>query len=169
MNWLLARLHEPSTWRGIILLLTVCGWKLEPDQAEAIIAGGLAIVGLIGVFTKDEPKTVKIELPGIELQSKSLHESFKDKGYEPHGQPSLNSGAVFDESQFDERGFNKQSRHDRDDGYVGIDAFKAGLGYSDEEETTRNPADLDIDRRLRVPADHRTRPDLDDRAGFNNQ
>ena len=69
MNWLIARLCEPSSWRGIILLLTVCGMKLEPDQQEAIIAAGLAIVGLIGVFTKD--KTNEVVIPPIELQSRS--------------------------------------------------------------------------------------------------
>lgn len=74
MKWLLARLKEGSTWRGIILLLTVCGMKLEPDQQEAIIAAGLAIVGLIGVLTKDEPK-----IPPIELQSRS--EADQDDGY----------------------------------------------------------------------------------------
>jgi hypothetical protein len=81
MNWLIARLYEPSSWRGIILLLTVCGMKLEPDQQEAIIAAGLAIVGLLGVFTKDKANDLsamdsapaKAEyVPGftIELQSR---------------------------------------------------------------------------------------------------
>jgi hypothetical protein len=54
--------------------------KLEPEQQEAIIAAGLAVVGLIGVFTKDKadvPTTdsapAKAEyIPGftIELQSR---------------------------------------------------------------------------------------------------
>ena len=69
MNWFLARLKEGSTWRGIILLLTVFGMKLEPDQQEAIIAAGLAIVGLLGVFTKD--KMNEVVIPPIELQSRS--------------------------------------------------------------------------------------------------
>jgi hypothetical protein len=68
MNWLIARLHESSTWRGIILLLTVCGMKLEPDQQEAIIAAGLAIVGLLGVFTRERPS--EVVKPEIELQSR---------------------------------------------------------------------------------------------------
>ena len=53
MNWILERLKEQNTWRGIILLVTAFGVKLDPDQSEAIIAGGLAIVGLINVFSKE--------------------------------------------------------------------------------------------------------------------
>jgi hypothetical protein len=52
IDWLLARLAENSTWRGIILLLTAAGVILSPDQANAITAAGLAIVGLINVIRK---------------------------------------------------------------------------------------------------------------------
>mgnify|MGYP001766454579 CR=1 FL=1 len=34
MNWILARLREPSSWRGIAWLLTAFGLSLSPDQAE---------------------------------------------------------------------------------------------------------------------------------------
>ena len=43
MNWLLDRLKEESTWRGIVLLVTALGVKL-----------GLAIVGLINVLRKEQ-------------------------------------------------------------------------------------------------------------------
>lgn len=71
MKWLLARLCEPSTWRGIVWLLTVAGLSLRPDQAEAIVAAGMALAGLLGVFLSDEPKHVRIELPPIDLQGRS--------------------------------------------------------------------------------------------------
>lgn len=58
MEFLKARLKEASTWRGIILLLTVCGVKLSPDQAAAIITLGLAIVGAVGVFAPDKKEAV---------------------------------------------------------------------------------------------------------------
>ena len=70
MNWMIARLRENSTWRGIIWLLTVAGLSLRPDQAEAIITVGMAVAGLLGVFLADEPKTVRIELPPIDLQGR---------------------------------------------------------------------------------------------------
>jgi hypothetical protein len=65
MTWLLARLKEPSTWRGFVWILTVCGVLLTPEQAEAIMLAGMAVAGLLGVFLVEEPKTVKAEPPPI--------------------------------------------------------------------------------------------------------
>lgn len=63
IEYLLQRLNEPSTWRGIIVILTGLGVALDPSQIEAIVATGLTIAGLIGAFTKDkiEPKKGKPE------------------------------------------------------------------------------------------------------------
>ncbi len=47
-DYLLARLQEPSTWRGLVLIATALGAVLSPDQQEAIVAGGLLVAGLIG-------------------------------------------------------------------------------------------------------------------------
>lgn len=71
MNWLLRRLREPSTWRGLVWLATVAGLSLRPEQAEAIVVAGMALAGLLGVFLTDEPKTVRIELPPIALQGRA--------------------------------------------------------------------------------------------------
>lgn len=53
-DYLLARLMEASTWRGITLLLTAIGVPLAPEMADAVISAGLAVAGLIGVATKDK-------------------------------------------------------------------------------------------------------------------
>ena len=53
LDYALTRLSEPSTWRGITLLLTALGIGLDPEQATAITGAGLAIVGVINVFKKD--------------------------------------------------------------------------------------------------------------------
>ena len=53
-DYLIARAKEPSTWRGIILLLTAAGVPIAPAMAESIISVGLAIAGLIGVATPDK-------------------------------------------------------------------------------------------------------------------
>lgn len=53
MNYMLERLREPSTWRGIVMLVTALGVSLTPDQQSAIMQAGLAIVGLIGVFAPE--------------------------------------------------------------------------------------------------------------------
>ena len=55
-GFFLRRLKEPSTWRGIILMLTTFGVVLEPTQKEAIITAGLAIVGVLGAFLPDAKK-----------------------------------------------------------------------------------------------------------------
>ena len=51
--YILERLKEASTWRGIIMLLTAAGVPLAPAMADAIVAAGLAVAGLVGVATAD--------------------------------------------------------------------------------------------------------------------
>ena len=53
LDWLKRQLAQPSTWRGVLALLTSFGIAISPQQAEAITAAGLALIGLVGVFTKD--------------------------------------------------------------------------------------------------------------------
>ncbi len=55
--WLLSQLREPSTWRGAVWLLTAFGVSLRPEQSEAIIAAGMAMAGLLGVFLSDAQST----------------------------------------------------------------------------------------------------------------
>ena len=55
LNWLVDRLGESSTWRGIIGLVTAAGIVIDPERATQIIAGGMTIVGLINVFRKAPP------------------------------------------------------------------------------------------------------------------
>jgi len=52
-SYILARAKEPSTWRGLVLLLTAVGVPVAPAMAEAIISAGLAVAGLIGVVAPD--------------------------------------------------------------------------------------------------------------------
>ena len=56
MKFIKERLHEASTWRGIIAFVTGIGVVLGPEQSNAIIAGGLGFMGIIGAFTKDKPE-----------------------------------------------------------------------------------------------------------------
>lgn len=65
MKWLINRLREPSTWRGLVWLATVAGLSLRPDQAEAIVTAGMALAGLLGVFLADSPT----QFPPVDLQS----------------------------------------------------------------------------------------------------
>lgn len=63
MHWLIERLREPSTWRGLVWVLAACGIVLKPEQVDAIIVAGMAIAGLIGVFATEKPAKVEITMP----------------------------------------------------------------------------------------------------------
>ena len=52
-DYLLSRLREPSTWRGLTLLATAVGITLTPDQQNAIVAVGLAVAGAVGAVLPD--------------------------------------------------------------------------------------------------------------------
>lgn len=54
MNYLLERLNEASTWRGLAALTTAFGVALNPDQMNAIVAAGLGVIGLINVFRAEK-------------------------------------------------------------------------------------------------------------------
>ena len=53
LNYILDRLSESSTWRGIAFVASAAGITLVPDQANAIAAAGMAVVGAINVFRKE--------------------------------------------------------------------------------------------------------------------
>ena len=52
--YIIARLKEASTWRGIIALLTAAGVTISPEMVDKIVAAGLAVMGIIGMFFKDK-------------------------------------------------------------------------------------------------------------------
>jgi hypothetical protein len=126
MRTLTRFLKQPSTWRGITGALTLLGWALSPEQREAIIIAGVAIVVAIDAFSDEDSRAINVKLPPIDLQGKS-------------------------ESPFDERGFNKQSRFEEDDGYISRDALRSKLRVSAED----------------YPKIYNERRDDDDQPGFN--
>jgi hypothetical protein len=68
-SWLLNRLGEASTWRGLVWIITVSGVLLTPEQTEAIVLFGMALAGVLGVFCSDKPQTVNVVLPPVDLVS----------------------------------------------------------------------------------------------------
>lgn len=54
VDYFLDRAKEPSTWRGLVLVLTAIGVPIAPAMAEAIVSVGLAVAGLIGIATPDK-------------------------------------------------------------------------------------------------------------------
>lgn len=53
MKYIVARLSEATTWKGIFLLLTAAGVTLRPELQAAITAVGLSLTGLVGVVVPD--------------------------------------------------------------------------------------------------------------------
>ena len=54
MNWAIERLKEPTTWRGMVMLLTSAGINISPELSAGIVSLGLAVAGFIGVITKEK-------------------------------------------------------------------------------------------------------------------
>jgi hypothetical protein len=54
MSAIFSHLKQPSTIRGLAILLGLVGVNLDPDQVNAITAGVVAALGLIEVFRKEK-------------------------------------------------------------------------------------------------------------------
>ena len=53
MDYIIARLKEPSTWAGIIAIIgSLTAFKVAPDQAAAISTGLASLAGAILAATK---------------------------------------------------------------------------------------------------------------------
>jgi hypothetical protein len=52
-QWVLDRLREPSTWRGMVWLAAgVAGMQVDDAQVEQVIAAGAVLAGLIGITAR---------------------------------------------------------------------------------------------------------------------
>ena len=58
MTYILERLKEPSTWRGILAMVTAVSVKLHPEMQEAIISAGLALIGMVNIFREEKKLTL---------------------------------------------------------------------------------------------------------------
>ena len=54
LDYIMDRLQEPSTWRGLVFVISAAGITLEPSKANAIAAAGMALVGAINIFRKEK-------------------------------------------------------------------------------------------------------------------
>jgi hypothetical protein len=54
MKEIYARLKQPSTYRGLAILMGVVGVTLEPSKWDAIGAAVAALVGLVEVFRNEK-------------------------------------------------------------------------------------------------------------------
>ncbi|MCA7001648.1 MULTISPECIES: hypothetical protein [Pectobacteriaceae] len=57
MNYILERLKEPSTWRGIILFVAgVFGVQLGVDTQALVVSAGVTAAGVVGAALPDKWK-----------------------------------------------------------------------------------------------------------------
>lgn len=56
-DWLIDRLREPSTWRGIALLASVGGIVVTQDEAGALCALVVAVIGVYDAVRKERRAT----------------------------------------------------------------------------------------------------------------
>ena len=57
LQWAAERASEKSTWIGLLsIVAAITGASLPPDQATAITTAGVALAGVVLVFTKAKPK-----------------------------------------------------------------------------------------------------------------
>lgn len=54
--WCADRLDEPSTWRGMVWVLSAFGVTIQPELWSQITAIGMAAAGIMGVVSKDPGK-----------------------------------------------------------------------------------------------------------------
>jgi len=69
ISWLIDRLSENSTWRGIIGIVTATGVVLKPEQADKIIAAGMAIVAVINIFRKAPPSVADLKATDAKVEA----------------------------------------------------------------------------------------------------
>lgn len=53
-KYLIDRLREPSTWRGLIIIAGLAGYTTTPDQVDAIMSVVAGLVALVDVFTDEK-------------------------------------------------------------------------------------------------------------------
>jgi hypothetical protein len=53
MNYFLDRMKEPSTWRGLALMLGALGVGVSPDMINAIGSAVIAALGAIEVIRRE--------------------------------------------------------------------------------------------------------------------
>ncbi len=56
LKYILARLSEASTIRGLIMFAGGIGFSIAPQMADHLVAGTIALSGVIGIFTTDGSK-----------------------------------------------------------------------------------------------------------------
>ena len=54
MKYIIDRLKEPSSWRGLVMIATAFGVSVSPELMDSVIAVGTGLAGVIGFVFKDK-------------------------------------------------------------------------------------------------------------------
>ena len=54
LDYILKRLQEQSTYKGVIFVIAAAGISVDPEKANAIAAAAMALVGAINIFRKEK-------------------------------------------------------------------------------------------------------------------
>ena len=54
IDWIVARLKEPTTWIGIISFATAAGVQIAPELQQSIITAGVAIGGTLAIVLREK-------------------------------------------------------------------------------------------------------------------
>ena len=54
INWITARLKEPTTWIGLISFATAAGVSLAPELQQSIITAGVALGGTLAIILREK-------------------------------------------------------------------------------------------------------------------
>lgn len=97
-NWILHRLREPTTWAGIITMLSgILGWKLSEEVRAHVITIGMSLAGLLlamgreGKATDDDPPLLPPPKAGGTPVDHATGDH--DRGVQPNPDQGLRSDA----------------------------------------------------------------------------
>lgn len=81
LDYIINKLEEPSTWRGLVWIITAFGVVLSPEQTEAIVTFGMTLAGLIAVFIEKGNAHTSEEIVTIvkEEHSKIVEKTVKER------------------------------------------------------------------------------------------
>lgn len=54
-TWLASRAKEPTTWKGLTILIGILGFNLDPELLPQIGTAVAAVIGVIEVVRKEKP------------------------------------------------------------------------------------------------------------------
>lgn len=77
VDWLMTRLGEQSTWRGIFLVLAALGLQIAPDLWDKILTISLGIIGIINIVRKEKNENATYSVSGTTSAGDQLQHDSK--------------------------------------------------------------------------------------------